>query len=501
VFKQALPLLALPLLASTAAAEGKAFVEENGVWHRSHDGCGTVQAPVITRDRALPPPPAVGLRTIFLNRFGGKYKAGATNSATNTSQLVEGADITIAPMNTSVFDWNMISACVRNHFKPFNFRIVETEPNAGQYIEAVVGGDGTELGFGANQLFGIASADNFCNVTERGIAFSFSETHTQVPRRNEELCATIAHEVGHLVALEHEQLPQDLLSYVLIADSNTKAFVNQTSGCGTTPQDANPCTCSQTSTNSAMRLQQFVGARDTETTPPALEVTAPGGPRVPPAFDVIATATDNGIMSDVVVLVDGTEVGNDFVPDGTTYTISVRGVTDGDHTLTVVATDAALNETRKEIQITVQRSATGEDCTENDACVGGLCAQTPDGNFCTQTCNPDVADACPSGSTAPWPAARISAPPPRAVVAARRARAGRKPRCCSAWASPRWSSVAAAVASRPGWEICRGSRPTVNRQRRRSRDRAQYDGACTAQPVVLNIRPTGRRAPRTRPRS
>lgn len=390
--------------APTPAAAGprQAFVQENGVWVRAPHGCGTPQTMLADPgdSLALGPLHAPGLRTIFLNKNGGTYTRAVSTDATTGKvnyQIIEGSNgssFTIPPLNTTTFNWPTISTCVREHFKKYSLLFVETRPTSGDYIEAVVGGTGQEAGFGANELFGIASADRFCNVTDKGIAFSFSETHKTVPRRDEELCATIAHEVGHLLALEHEQLPTDLLSYVLIANSNTKAFVDQNSGCGVSPQQTNPCSCSSSTTNSHARLVQFIGQRGLETMPPTLNIDNPGDGKVPPTFDVVATATDNAMMGDVVVLIDDVEIGNDLTPEGNVYRVTATKVAEGNHQLSVIARDAAGNMTRKDLAITVQKLATGESCTTNDVCSGGLCAQSPDGNFCTQTCELN-ANTCP----------------------------------------------------------------------------------------------------------
>lgn len=381
------------VLGSTAVA-GPAIVQDaDGTWRRSEHSCGTQHEFVVNPSAKLVPP-AVGLRTVYLNRFGGTYTGGnPTNAAANVSPLA--APTATVPSLDGGFDWPFISQCVRDHFERFNVRIVETEPTSGTYIEAVVGGDGTELGFQSGQLLGIASADNFCNVTERGIAFSFSEAHRGLPRIDEELCATIAHEIGHLIALEHEQLATDLLSYVLIANSNTKAFVDQASGCGTSPQQPQACTCSTGSTNSAMRLGQFIGLKPTETVPPTLDLSAPGA-TVPPVFEVVANATDDVAMSDVVVALDDEEVGVDFEPEGSTYRIRVANVAEGNYMLAAIARDTAGNVARKEIAITVRKSATGETCIANEACEGGLCAVLGDQMFCTQACDP-AASTCPGG--------------------------------------------------------------------------------------------------------
>jgi MYXO-CTERM domain-containing protein len=201
--------------------------------------------------------------------------------------------------------------------------------------------------------------------------------------------------VGHLLALEHEQLPKDLLSYVLIRDSGTKAFINQTSGCGTSPQDPSPCYCTSSSTSSYGRLSTFVGLRPLEVIPPELRIDAPGDV-VPPTFDIVVTATDNALMADVIALVDGVQVGADATADNNVYTMTVKDLAEGSHQLSVIAYDAAANSTRQDLTITVKKLATGETCTGDDACTGGICARSPDGNFCTQRCEL-AADSCPAG--------------------------------------------------------------------------------------------------------
>jgi MYXO-CTERM domain-containing protein len=322
-----------------------------------------------------------------------------TDSSANRvhGDIIQGAinQFTIPPLDTATFNWPVISACVRAHFRQFNVLVVESKPTNGlPFIEAVVGGNGQEIGFGANELFGIASADNFCGVTEKGIALNFSDTHRNVPRRDDELCATIAHEVGHLIALEHEQLPTDIMSYVLIDDSGTKAFVNQTSGCGTSPQTPmTQCTCGGTSTSSYGRLSTFIGMRPLETVPPTINIDSPGA-TAPPTFDVVVTATDNAMMGDVIVMVDNREMGVDSVGENNVYTITVRNLNEGNHQLAVIAYDASGNMTRKEVPLVIKKLATGETCAVGEACVGGICAQSADGNFCTQSCDP-AASTCP----------------------------------------------------------------------------------------------------------
>ncbi len=393
--------------ASVAPAAAEVIIDAPTA--RPPHSCGTRQAPIALASDSTPGIALApgGQRTIYLNKNGGTYRVinGATSSATNTATAnvsAAGTLTAVIPPVSNQFNWPVISACVVDYFRPYNIRVVESEPTSGLYVEAVVGGFGTELGFGANQLFGIAAADNFCGVTEAGIAFSFSEPHRNVPERDAELCATIAHEVGHLLALEHAALSTDLMSYVLVSDTSSKAFVDQFGACGTGPQDQMQCTCTGGQTNSYQRLVAAIGTRPTETVPPTISVVSPGDrATVAPAFEVVAKATDDMGMSDVYVTIDGIQAGASETPAGDSYTVKVTGLTEGAHVMSVVARDLAGNTTAAQRTLTVAKLGFGETCLDSSACAGNMCAMTADGDaFCTQTC--DLAGGgttCPADST------------------------------------------------------------------------------------------------------
>lgn len=395
-------LLSVPSLAAAAPGDSPGSTP----WIRPAHACGTRQIPGLVINPIQRPTggAATGPRTVYLNRTGGTFHIvnGATNSATDSANVSVAADgrprtAVIAPLGAG-FNWATISACVQAHYSKYDLRFVETRPASGVYVEAVVGGTGTELGFGANDLFGIASADNFCGITEAGIAFSFSETHRGVPQADAELCATIAHEVGHLLALEHETMATDLMSYVLVSDTSSKAFVNAASPCGVYPGENQQCSCTNNgSTNSGGRLTSYVGLRPVELVPPTLTVVAPGdGDELGPSFEVKADATDNMAMANVAVLIDGVQAGTDDTPDGDRYVVAVGNVRDGGHNLMVVARDRAGNEKSVALAITVARLGLGEPCTGGDQCSGGQCVADSSSQFCTQTC--DLAnDTCPDG--------------------------------------------------------------------------------------------------------
>ncbi len=393
-------LFVAAVLASTSIASADPTDVSTTV--RGPNSCGTIQAPAVVKDGFTPYLAAPGAqRVVYLNRFGGVYNIApaATDSMTNTASVRVSATgramtATIGPLSTA-FDWPMISKCIKDHFKAFDVRFVETEPTSGPFVEAVVGGNGSELGFPASSgILGIASADNFCNVTEAGICFSFSEAHGG-SSRNAELCTTVAHEIGHLLALEHEVLATDLMSYVPVTSQPNKGFQNQASACGTYPQQPQNCSCSSSQQNSFNRLVTYVGPRPVETVAPSLSVKSPGnGDTVPPVFNVVATASDDMAMADVRVLLDGVEGGHSaLVVDGK-YTITVRSML-GDYEMTVIARDLAGNETTQTLAVKVAKAQIGDSCLANEACEGNLCATGEDGNFCTQTCEVSN-DTCPS---------------------------------------------------------------------------------------------------------
>lgn len=374
-----------------------------GTTIRGPNSCGTIQAPAVAKSGFTPYLAAPGAqRVVYLNRNGGTYNItqAATDSMTNIASVRVSATgtarmATIAPLASS-FDWPMVATCIKNHFKSVDVRFVETEPTSGPFVEAVVGGNGSELGFPASSgILGIASADNFCDVTEAGICFSFAEAHGG-SSRNAELCTTVAHEIGHLLALEHEVLATDLMSYVPVTSQPNKGFQNQASACGTYPQQPQNCSCSSSQQNSFNRLQTYVGPKPVETVAPSLSISSPSnGDTVPPVFNVVASASDDMAMADVRVLLDGVEGGHSAIVADGKYTISVKNAALGDHQMMVIARDEAGNETAQTIAVKVAKAQIGDSCVANEACEGNLCATNEDGNFCTQTC--DLAnDTCPS---------------------------------------------------------------------------------------------------------
>ncbi|MEO8554442.1 MAG: Ig-like domain-containing protein [Kofleriaceae bacterium] len=394
------------LLMLTSTALARPHVDANGNLIRDAHSCGTTTTPYPVPNIATFATP--GTRIIYLNKNGGTYNvtSGATDAATNTANRIASGDgathmNAVIPPIDAVFDWNYIVKCVKAQYKPYNVVITETEPTSGNYVEAVVGGDGASTGWSASSgILGVASADNFCGVTEKGIAFSFAHNHIGIAKPNDELCATVAHEVGHLLALEHEVASKDTMSYVPFQSSGAKSFTDPSSQCGTDTQNTNACSCTQTApnmTSSGMRLTQFVGLRPVETNPPTLDVKDPGdNVTLPPSFVVTADASDETAMDQVAVLLGANTMGSSSQPAGTTYTIPVNNAAEGTYTLEVQAIDLAGNITKKDLAVVIAKSELGGNCLNSADCTANMCAENTDGShFCTQVC--DDANACPDG--------------------------------------------------------------------------------------------------------
>jgi hypothetical protein len=259
---------------------------------------------------------------------------------------------------------------VRDHFSTYNVEIVETEPSAGTYyVEAVVGGDGTEIGASPNSLFGIAAADNFCGITNHGVAFNFAETHRGVPQAAAELCATIAHEVGHLLALEHETLATDLMSYVLVSDTSSKSFVDMNVACGVFPGQPQSCSCSASTTNSAARLTQYVGGGLPPTpTPPNITITEPmDNAQVELGFTVRGSA-DEALMR-AELWIDGTLVAT----QSSINFVTPNTLTNGGHTIEVRGFDLQGTQGSASIDVNLGQCTTAADCQANYICNDGTC--------------------------------------------------------------------------------------------------------------------------------
>lgn len=346
-----------------------AFELRDGEWVRKPTSCGTpmVGAPIAddAAARTVTPVFAAGEpRVVYLNKNGGDYTGStATNAATNqalTNIIPFGVTAHIPALDETTFDWATLRDCVAAHYAPFNVTIVETEPTSGTYVEAVIGGTPEDL-FPTTPppegLLGIASTPNVCVAQDTGIAFSLSEAHKGIPSAGQELCSTVAHEVGHVLGLEHETLARDNMSYVPYFQAHPKSFIDMDSACGTIPGQEAACACGGANTNSGRRLYQFIGAANP--TPPTMTILDPGdGAQLDPGFTVTVQADEQ--LKKVELLIDNALVGA-LTAEPYTFT-APADLADGTHTVTARGTDNEYTTGNAEITVQIGDGGGGGGC-------------------------------------------------------------------------------------------------------------------------------------------
>lgn len=195
--------------------------------------------------------------TVFLNRHGGTYYPGSNNSATNRSSLI-GRARTIPAFERSEEAWRELFDCVREDFSRFNIFITDVEPGAGNYVEAVIGGQDRHLG--RSGLLGIAPYG--CRPIEKAVTYIFSQEFGSV----QSICKTTSHEIGHTLSLDHEYLCKDPMTY--LSGCGKKSFQDTETWCG--EYSRRNCDCHGQKQNSVKVLYDFFGA-STGQPPPQYE--------------------------------------------------------------------------------------------------------------------------------------------------------------------------------------------------------------------------------------
>jgi hypothetical protein len=98
-------------------------------------------------------------------------------------------------------------ACTQTYFADFPVTLVDQQPATDDYLLAVVGGNMTLF-----KMIAWGEADTGSDgIYEGGTAFVFSDDH-QTDHRAQRICETLAHEIGHMLGLDHVDACQDLMS-------------------------------------------------------------------------------------------------------------------------------------------------------------------------------------------------------------------------------------------------------------------------------------------------
>jgi hypothetical protein len=194
-----------------------------------------------------------GAVTVFLNGGGALLRAGRDRSSEDRSALLYArglAEMEIPAFRGGARRWNQVVQCVRDGFSPFAIDVVTERPAAGTYIMAMVGGRPGQLGYGRG-ISGVAPWNG--DVISDAVVFVFEQEMRGNPQA---VCASVLHEVGHALGLEHAYLCEDPMSY--LSGCGKKSFQDQDAWCG----EGEPRECERGGTQNSFRhLAAIVGLR------------------------------------------------------------------------------------------------------------------------------------------------------------------------------------------------------------------------------------------------
>lgn len=446
-------LVALLVLASvgTAAAEGRLRGPGPGV-----DGLDYVvvePAPVFFHHG--------GPHYLYLNRCvdGCTVESGRDDAVADRSSILGRGGIpsrvSVQPFGWDDATWDGMVACVRDTYAIYGVEVV-TAPPGGPHVEVMVAGTADALALAGNTL-GIAPLANDCSALPSAIGFAFANAHLAGPELVSELCATVAHEAGHVYGLDHAFECKDPMTY--LTGCGRKVFLNRTLACGEF-DGTRACKCGATQ-SSHRHLYDRLGPGALPA-PAGLDIRSPlPATTVAPGFSVFV-AVDGRPVTTVELWVNGALVG--AVP-GKVSTAPYELVTpvelfDGVLDLEVrVYDDLGTLATRT---ITVQKgapcagpaacpggytcsegrclapagtTAVGEACGGAAECASKACVARDGEPTCTQPCWP-AASTCPDGL------ACLHADDERYACFAPDAGG-----CCSAGADPRGALALIALAA------------------------------------------------------
>jgi MYXO-CTERM domain-containing protein len=208
-------------------------------------------------------------RVVYMNRQGGTFTPGTSNSLTNRSSIVSYTS-SIAPWDVSDEGWQEVMGCMRELWEPFDVEITDIDPGTTPHIESVVAGRPQDVGMGSG-IGGVSPFD--CGIIETSIVFTFARVYGSDYRS---ICETAAQEVAHSFGLDHEYMCSDPMTY--LSGCGEKSFQPVAAPCG--EYSARSCSCGGSTQNSVELLLAYNGPRpndpDPEDPPPLDDVLDQG---------------------------------------------------------------------------------------------------------------------------------------------------------------------------------------------------------------------------------
>ncbi len=151
---------------------------------------------------------------VYLNREGATLEGGDDDSRRNTSSVVAAAGLAryeVPAFRGSAARWEAVTKCVREQFAAYDVEVVDRRPVSGRYVMVMIGGEAAELqtaGREGERLNGLGPLGD--SPIHEAVAFVFAHT---LKENAKDVCATIAHEVGHAYGLDHTRDCKGVMSY------------------------------------------------------------------------------------------------------------------------------------------------------------------------------------------------------------------------------------------------------------------------------------------------
>jgi len=278
------------------------------------------------------PPPHI----LFLQRCTGglELMPGPDSSIDNTSSIPIGPS-TLPEYPFGEESWQEVVTQARTIFAPFNIEVTDEDPGDVDHDEAVVCGDGSEIGIlGAG---GVAPFSPTCDIIPNGISFTFPVVLGNSPRL---IAEVIGQEAAHVWGLDHELLCEDPMTY--LSGCGDKSFQDIDAECG--EFDPRPCACGDPTQNSYQHILAAFGPAIPDIDGPVVLVTAPLTGTIfdtGDGFTVVVTITDESEVMEANLYSNGQLVDTDTTAP---WGWQINNVPEGIYALEVVATDEWDNE-------------------------------------------------------------------------------------------------------------------------------------------------------------
>jgi hypothetical protein len=162
---------------------------------------------------------------VYLRDDGGRVYAGKEHGPAARSHVLSSRGISVVDVpaySRGDQSWRALVTCVRDQFDEYDIEVVDERPSTGNYIVAMVGGHSEMLGL-PKYVGGIAPYNG--RRIDDGVVFVFEASIPGARQR----CEATAHEIGHVLGLDHSTLCSDLMSY---GQCGPKAFRERAARCG-----------------------------------------------------------------------------------------------------------------------------------------------------------------------------------------------------------------------------------------------------------------------------